>query len=193
MTSASQMFHLRGERVGDRHREVGQVLVVNVVKHLRQHVRAGQRELERPVGESFRTRAGLWQIERAGPDRALDHGRRTRAEFRCRLIAIDDQFLERHARAHAGHRLYEILDHPVGLGMVHVEAVELAVADEIDAGLLLRVDDDARRVDHRLLGRQRAEPVGKRIRADDGRLDARLSHRLPNSRPLLRRDYQHPL
>ena len=59
--------------------------------------------------------------------------------------------------------------------MIHVEAVELAVAHEIDAGLLLRMDDDARRVDHRLLGRQRAEPVRERIGADDGRLDdARL-------------------
>ena len=59
--------------------------------------------------------------------------------------------------------------------MVHVEAIELAVADEIDAGLFLRVDDDARCVDHRLLGGQRAEPVRKRIRTDDGRLDARVS------------------
>ena len=58
--------------------------------------------------------------------------------------------------------------------MVDVEAVELAVAHEIDAGLLLRVDHDARRVDHRLLGRQRAEPVRKRIGADDGRLDAQV-------------------
>ena len=58
--------------------------------------------------------------------------------------------------------------------MIDVEAVEFAVADEIDAGLLLRVDDDARRVDQRLLGRQRAEPVRKRIGADDGGLDARL-------------------
>ena len=35
--------------------------------------------------------------------------------------------------------------------MVDVEAVELAVADQVDAGLLLRVDDDPRGVDQRLL------------------------------------------
>ena len=43
--------------------------------------------------------------------------------------------------------------------MIHVEPIELAVAYEINAGVLLRVNDDARRVDHRLLGRQRSEPI----------------------------------
>jgi hypothetical protein len=61
--------------------------------------------------------------------------------------------------------------------MVHVETIELAVTDQIDAGLLLRVDDDPRRVDQRLLGGQRAEPVGKRIGTDDGGLDARAAMR----------------
>ena len=40
---------------------------------------------------------------------------------------------------HARHRPHEVFDHAVGLGMVDVEAIKLAVADEIDAGLLLRV------------------------------------------------------
>ena len=57
--------------------------------------------------------------------------------------------------------------------MVDVEAVQLAVADQVDAGLLLRVDDDARRVGQRLLGGRGGEPVGQRIGADDGGLDAR--------------------
>ena len=50
--------------------------------------------------------------------------------------------------------------------MIDVEAIQLAVADEIDAGLLLRVDHDARGVDQRLLGREarRANPVPGRIR-----------------------------
>jgi len=60
--------------------------------------------------------------------------------------------------------------------MVHIEAIELAVAHEVDTGLLLRVEDDARRVDHRLFGRQRAEPIGKRIRSYHGRLDAGCCH-----------------
>jgi hypothetical protein len=39
--------------------------------------------------------------------------------------------------------------------MIDIEAIELAVANEIDAGLLLRVDDNPRRVDERLLRRPR--------------------------------------
>jgi hypothetical protein len=58
--------------------------------------------------------------------------------------------------------------------MIDVEPRELAVAHEIDAGALLRMDDDARRVDQRLLGRQGDEPLGHRIGADDGGQDAGL-------------------
>ena len=56
--------------------------------------------------------------------------------------------------------------------MVDVEAVELAVADQVEAGLLLGVDDDAHGVGERLLGGQRRQPVGQGIGADDGGLDA---------------------
>ena len=48
-----------------------------------------------------------------------------------------------------------------------------AVRREIDPGLALDVEDDARRVDHGLLARQRGEPVGHRIRADGRGEDAR--------------------
>jgi hypothetical protein len=57
--------------------------------------------------------------------------------------------------------------------MVEVEAVQLAVADDVDAGLLLGGDDDTGGVDQALLGRRGGEPVGHRVGADDGRLDAR--------------------
>jgi hypothetical protein len=57
--------------------------------------------------------------------------------------------------------------------MVDVEAVQLAVADDVDAGRLLRRDDDPCRVDQALLGRRRDEPLGDRVRPDDRRLDAR--------------------
>ena len=67
-----------------------------------------------------------------------------------------------------GHRPHEILDHAVGLGMIDVEAIKLAVAHQIDPGLLLGVDHDARRVDQRLLGWQRHQPVRHRIGADGG-------------------------
>ena len=44
--------------------------------------------------------------------------------------------------------------------MIDVEAVELAVGDQVDSRLLLRRDHDARRVDERLLRRRAREPVG---------------------------------
>jgi len=55
--------------------------------------------------------------------------------------------------------------------MVEVEAVELAVAHEVDAGLLLRVQHHPRCVEQRLVGGRRDEPVRDRVGADDGGLD----------------------
>ena len=72
---------------------------------------------------------------------------------------------------HPGQRPHEILDHAVGLRMVDVEAVELAVADQVEAGLLLGMDDDAHGVGERLLRGRGREPVGQRVRADDGGQD----------------------
>jgi hypothetical protein len=68
------------------------------------------------------------------------------------LDAVGDQVVESEALRDAVHRPHEVLDHAVGLGVVDVEPVQLAVADDVDAGLLLRVDDHARRVDQRLFG-----------------------------------------
>jgi hypothetical protein len=94
--------------------------------------------------------------------------------------AIGQHLVERHLVAHALHRPDEVLDHPVGFGMVDIEAVKLAVADDIDAGLLLGRDDDPGGVDQRLLRRRGDEPLRHRIGADDRRLDARRSaHRSP--------------
>ena len=53
----------------------------------------------------------------------------------------------------AAHRSDEVFDHPVGVGVVDVEAVELAVGGQIDAGLALGVEDDTGGVDDGLLGR----------------------------------------
>ena len=38
--------------------------------------------------------------------------------------------------------LYEMFDHPVRFGVVDVEACELAVGDHVQAGQLLRFEDD---------------------------------------------------
>ena len=66
--------------------------------------------------------------------------------------------------------------------MIHVEPVELAVADDIDAGLLLGVDHHARSIDERLLGGQGDEPFRNRVRPDNGGLDTRrFSHGLSSA------------
>ena len=73
-----------------------------------------------------------------------------------------------------GRTKYSIM--PLVCGMVDVEAVQLAVAHQVDAGLLLRVEHDAHGVDERLLGRRGGEPVGHRVGADHRGLDARGAH-----------------
>ena len=70
--------------------------------------------------------------------------------------------------------------------MVDVEARELAVADEIDAGLFLGMDDDAGGIEQRLLGRQRRQPIRHRIGADHGGLDAWFGVAAGLHHPMLR-------
>ena len=122
---------------------------------------------------------GLYCRSHAVTDRAVDDTGRLGPESHALLAAICDDLLERDGAAHAGQWQNEILDHTVGLGVIDVEAIELSIADKIDACGFLRTDDGARGVDQRLLGRRRDEPVGHRIRADDGCEDARrsVSHR----------------
>jgi len=103
----------------------------------------------------------------------VDHARRPGAKAHAGQRPVGHDLVEGHLVAHALHRPHEVLDHPVGLGMVEVEAVELAVADDIDAGGLLRGDDDAGRVDQALLRRRAQQPLRHRVRADDRGLDTR--------------------
>jgi hypothetical protein len=110
---------------------------------------------------------------RSGADRPFHHARRPGAEARRFALGIVDPLREADLRAHAGHRPHEILDHAVGLRVVDVEAVQLAVAHQVDAGLFLRIDDHAHRVGERLLGGRGGEPIGQRVGADDGGLDSR--------------------
>ena len=58
--------------------------------------------------------------------------------------------------------------------MIEIEAGQFAVAHKIDARLFLRVNDDARRIEQRLLGGQRRQPFGKRVGANHCRLDTRF-------------------
>ncbi len=60
--------------------------------------------------------------------------------------------------------------------MIDVEAIQFAVGRQVDAGLALDVEDHARRVEARLLARERDEPFGNRIRADGGGANAGERH-----------------
>ena len=87
-----------------------------------------------------------------------------------------------HLRADARHRPDEILDHAVGIGMVHVEAVEFAIGGQVDAGLALNVEDHARGIETRLLAGQRGQPIGDRVGADGSGEDRGFRrHRAPDS------------
>ena len=66
-----------------------------------------------------------------------------------------------HLRSNARHRPDEILDHPIGIGMIHVEAVQLAVGGQIDARLALDIEHYARGIQPRLI---RARPNRRRVR-----------------------------
>ena len=71
----------------------------------------------------------------------------------------------------------EILDHSVGVGMIHIETIEFAVGGKVDAGLPLEVEHYPRRVEQRLLARQGREPIGNRIRPNGGRENSRRVRR----------------
>ena len=65
--------------------------------------------------------------------------------------------------SYSGERAQEIVDHPVGIGMVDVEAVEFAVGWQVDASLALNVEDDAGGIGAGLFAGQGREPVRNRI------------------------------
>ena len=139
-------------------------------------MRAGEREFEWLGRERFCPRAGVGQVERAAAERSHDDPGRTPAKPHAGRAAVLLELLEADRGPHSRHRPHEILDHTVGLGMIGVEAIELAVAHEIDPGALLHVEDDARGIDQRLLARVGDEPLGHRIGADESRQDARRAH-----------------
>ena len=62
------------EDIGDRHRQRVEVVVVLVEQRAREHVGAGERELERPAGDAGGARAIAEQVQRAFRERPVDHG-----------------------------------------------------------------------------------------------------------------------
>ena len=77
---AVEVAHLRRQRVGDRQRERAEIAVVLVEQRARQHVGAGQRELERSAGDRGGARAVLGQVQRALVYRPDHHTGRPAAE-----------------------------------------------------------------------------------------------------------------
>ncbi len=131
----------------------------------RQHVGAGDGELERPAGNAGGEFAIGQQIERAFAERPFHHARGLAAEPHGVRAREGFVIAAAHLRPDAGHGADEVLDHAVGVGMVDVEAVEFAVGGQVDAGLALDVEDHAGGVEARLLAGQGGEPVGNRDRS----------------------------
>ena len=74
----------------------------------------------------------------------------------------------------AAHGPHEVLDHPVGVGVVGVKPVEFSIGREVDSGLALGVEDHACSVDDGLLGGEGVEPLRNRIGSYGGGQDVRF-------------------
>ena len=83
-----------------------------------------------------------------------------------------------HHAADAGHRSQKIVDHPVRVRMIHVEAIEFAIRRQIDSRPPLNIDYYPRCIHSCLLTWQCNEPIGHRIRANRSCQKRRLRHRL---------------
>ena len=166
-----QVAHLLGQGVGQGMGHLGGVPVMLVDQRLGQHVRAGDGELEGVPGQRLGPCAGQGQVQAAAADGAHHRAGRPGAELHAGARAVGDQVIEGETLRDPVHGPHEVLDHPVGLGVIDVEAVKLAVAHHIHACLLLRADHHPRGVHQGLLRWCCDEPVGHGVRADDGGLD----------------------
>ena len=168
--------HLRGQDVGEREGQSRLVAIVGVEQHAREHVRAGQREFDRVQAERRHPVIRLDQVQGAFANRPLDNrrGALAKAEVRLRTKEVDV------GPADFGpdpvHLAHEVLDHPVRLRVVRVEAVQLAIDHEVDAGELLNVQDHRSSVFQRLLARVGDQPRGDGIAAHQRGEDAGRAH-----------------
>ena len=159
-------------------------MVVRVQQGAGEHVGAGEREFERATGHFARTGAVFGQIEHAFGDGTAHDGRRLAAEGHFMLGTKRGGVLTAHAAVDPAELVDEVLDHAVGVGMIDIEAIQLAIRRQFDACLALRVKNDARGVDHGLLTGQGAKPVWDRVGADGGGLNAH-ARRLWNAERLI--------
>src|SRR6266849_11121659 len=73
-------------------------------------------------------------------------------------------------------RPHEVLDHPVCLGVVGVEPIQLAIHDQVDPGELLEVQYHSGGGFQHLLPRMRDQPRRDWIAADERRENAGRAH-----------------
>ena len=168
--------HLGGEDVAEGHGEFVEAAVVVVEQRAREHVGARDGELEVTAGDGGGALAIGQQVEGAFAEGAGDNASGLAAE--THRVMAGEFFGDGAAdlAVDAGHGTNEVFDHAIGVGVVDVEAVELAVGGQVDAGLVLDVENDARGVDDGLLGRKSREPVRNRIGTNGGGEDAGFSH-----------------
>jgi hypothetical protein len=156
------------ENIGDGHQQILEAAVMPVEQRARQHVGTGDGELERAVGNTGRQFAIGHQVERAFAQRGFDHAGGFVAETHRAHASERFMIAAAHLGAHAGHGADEVLDHAVGVRMVHVKAVQFAVGGQVDGGLALNIEDHARGVEASLFAGQRDEPVGSGVGANGG-------------------------
>lgn len=175
-TGGGQAGHLGGENVGDGEGEVAEISVVMVEQGARQHVGAGDGELERASGDGGGAAAIGEEVERAFAEGGLDDAGGFGAEAHGRVAF---ELLGGGAADGAGdarHRADKVFNHTVGVRMIDVEAVEFAVGGEIDAGVALDVEDNAGGVDDGELAGERGEPFRHGVGTDGGGLDEGNRH-----------------
>ncbi len=158
---------------GAVHRHVLDIAVVIVGQQARQHVRPGAGELERCPRQRTGKLRVAGQIQRPVANAADDDagGGQPIALGAVRPVAIDVS--QREVVADPVHPRHEVVDHPVRLGVARVEASELAVAHQVEAGELLRLQDGHDRVAQHQAGGVANHPWQNGITADDGRPDPR--------------------
>ncbi len=169
---AGQAADLFGEDVRHGHEQRLEVAVVLVEQGAREHIGTRHGELERSARHLGGPLAVREQVEASLAERSRDDAGRLATKAHAVQPGEIVRRAAPHEPAHAGHGADEILDHPVGVGMIDVEAIKLAVGRQVDPGLSLNIEYNTRRIDHRLLARKGGEPVGRRIGADGGGEDA---------------------
>lgn len=170
--SAVEIGDLSGKDVGEGEEKGFKVAVMLVEEGAGEHVGAGEGKLDRLGGDGGRTGAGFGEVEGTLVKGAGDDAGGLATELHALLGHEFVAVLPRDPGLNAADPLDEVLDHPVGVGMIEVVAVEFAVGGEVNSGRFLEVDDDAGGVEEGLLVGEGEKPVDGREGAHGGGLDA---------------------